>query len=124
MHNVWWKIGGELTALINFRLPKPVVNNADHIQMYFVHSLSSSIFTYNDLKIFYTNKMNIITELDSLLEKLQQHRDDLQEEINQLPMSDTAWDGFHEQVMANLDDTINAFEEYINNFEDSSITDN
>jgi phage-related tail protein len=68
--------------------------------------------------------MNTITKLDTLLLELEEARDNLQEEINKLALSDHHWDKFHETVMTDLDKTINTFEEFINDFDEDQSENN
>lgn len=68
--------------------------------------------------------MNTISKLDSLLANLIETRDNLLEEINDLPLSDHHWDKFHETVMDDLNKSINSFEDFINDFEDDQSKNN
>lgn len=68
--------------------------------------------------------MNTITKLDELLTELQEHRDNLQEEVNKLSLSDVHWDKFHENVMSDLDTAIGTFEDFINDYDEEQSANN
>lgn len=68
--------------------------------------------------------MNVISKLDQILVELQSKRDEIQEEINKLPLSDYHWDKFHETVMNGLDNTLNLFEDFNNDYDEEQSENN